>query len=126
MELFFVLERNGMYEHHLEMNDEGVESLWVRIKGQDNMGDIIMSVCYQPPHQEVEADEAFYRQLEVASRSQASVLMGDFNHSDVDQRGCGCPIPGGVQDQVGWVTGQHALVPDLEVGGPACGRRAGV
>jgi len=76
VELFFVLERNGMYEHHLEMNDEGVESLWVRIKGQDNMGDIIMSVCYQPPHQEVEADEAFYRQLEVASRSQASVLMG--------------------------------------------------
>lgn len=44
MELFFVLERNGMYEHHLEMNDEGVESLWVRIKGQANTGDNFVGV----------------------------------------------------------------------------------
>jgi len=34
----------------------------------------------------------------------------------------GCPIPGGDQDQVGWGPGQTGLVPDLEVGGPACGR----
>ncbi|GAB0207738.1 hypothetical protein GRJ2_003239500 [Grus japonensis] len=33
------------------------------------------------PDQEV--DEAFYRQLEVASQSQALVLMGDFNHPDI-------------------------------------------
>ena len=30
-------------------------------------------------------------------------------------------IPGGVQDQVGWGPGKPGLVPDLEVGGPACG-----
>ena len=35
------------------------------------------------------------------------------------QRGCGCSVPGGVQGQVGWGPGQPALVPDLEVGGPA-------
>ena len=35
------------------------------------------------------------------------------------QRGCGCPIPGGVQGQVGWGPGQCGPVPDLEVGGPA-------
>ena len=34
------------------------------------------------------------------------------------QRGCGCPIPGGVQDQVGWSPGLPGLVPDLEIGGP--------
>ena len=34
------------------------------------------------------------------------------------QRGCGCPIPGGVQGQVGWGTGQPGLV-NGEVGGPA-------
>jgi len=33
------------------------------------------------------------------------------------QRSCGCPIPGGVQGQAGWVPGQ----PDLEVGNPAYG-----
>ncbi len=34
---------------------------------------------------------------------------------------CGCPIPRGVQGQVGWGPGQPGLVLDMEVGGPACG-----
>jgi len=38
---------------------------------------------------------------------------------------CGCFVPGGVQDQVGWGPGQPGLVPHLEVGGPACGRGVG-
>ena len=38
------------------------------------------------------------------------------------QRGCRCSIPGGVQDQIGWGPGQRGVVPDLEVGSPACGR----
>ena len=38
------------------------------------------------------------------------------------QRGCGCSIPGGIQGEVEWGPGQHGLVPDLEVGGPACSR----
>ena len=38
------------------------------------------------------------------------------------QRGCGCPIPGGVQGQVGWGPGQPGLVLDMEVGSPACNR----
>jgi len=38
------------------------------------------------------------------------------------QRGRGCPIPGGVEGQVGWGPGQPALVLDVEVGGSACGR----
>ena len=42
------------------------------------------------------------------------------------QRGCGCPISGGVQGQVGWGPGQPGLVLNVEVGGPACGRGAGV
>lgn len=41
------------------------------------------------------------------------------------QRGCGCSSPGGVQDQAEWSPGQHGLVPDLEVGGPACDRGVG-
>ena len=34
------------------------------------------------------------------------------------QRGCGCPVPGGVQGQVGWGPGQPGLV-NGEVGGSA-------
>jgi len=41
------------------------------------------------------------------------------------QRGGGCPVPGGVQGQGGWGPGQPGLVLNVEVGGPACGRRVG-
>ena len=40
-------------------------------------------------------------------------------------RGCGCSIPGGVRDLVGWGPGQPGLLPYLEVGGPACGGGGG-
>ena len=36
------------------------------------------------------------------------------------QGGCGCPIPGGVQGQVGWGLEQPDLVFHLAVGNPAC------
>jgi len=35
------------------------------------------------------------------------------------QRGYGCPIPGGVQGQVGGGPGHPGLVLDMEFGGPA-------
>jgi len=39
-------------------------------------------VCYRPPDQEDQADEA-YRQIGAASLSQAPVLRGDFSHSNI-------------------------------------------
>jgi len=35
------------------------------------------------------------------------------------QRGCACPVPGGVEGQVGWGPGQPGLVLNVEVGGTA-------
>jgi len=52
-------------------DEEQVKSLWVRIKGQVHMGDTVVSVYNRPSDQEEEVDEAFYRQLKVASQSQA-------------------------------------------------------
>ena len=69
-------------ELHLRENDDQVESLWVRIKGQANMGDTVVGVYYRPPDQEEEVDEAFYKQREVALQSSA-LLMGDFSHPDM-------------------------------------------
>ena len=40
-------------------------------------------------------------------------------------RGCGCPVPGGIQGQAGWGPGQPGLVLDMEVGGPECDRGVG-
>ena len=45
-------------------------------------------------------------------------LLG-YNRTRFAQRGCGCPVPGGVQVQVGWDPGQPGLVLDMEVGSPA-------
>ena len=50
----------------------------MRIKGQANMSDTIVSVHYRPPDQEMEVDWAFYQQLKVASQSQALVIMEIF------------------------------------------------
>jgi len=79
----YVREQLECIELGLGANEERVESLWVRIKGQAHTGDITVDVYYRPPDQEEEIDEAFYRQLQAASQSQALVLMGDFNHPDI-------------------------------------------
>ena len=47
------------------------------------MGDTVVGVYYRPPDQEEEVDETFYKQLEVASQSQALVLLGDFSYPDI-------------------------------------------
>jgi len=78
-----VREQWECIELGLRANEEQVESLWVRIKGQAHMGDITVGVYYRPPDKEEEVYEVFYRQLQAASQSQALVHMGDFSHLDI-------------------------------------------
>jgi len=79
----YVREQLECIELCLGADEEGVKSLWVRIKRQPHMGNVIVGVYYRPPDQEEEVDEAFYKQLEAASQSQALVFVGDFNHPDI-------------------------------------------
>ncbi|GAB0198251.1 mitochondrial enolase superfamily member 1 [Grus japonensis] len=61
----------------------------------------------RPPDQEEEVDEAFYRQLEVASQSQALGVTGDFNH----------PGGGGAYEErgvAGPCTNKEGLVGDVK------------
>ncbi|KAK4820464.1 hypothetical protein QYF61_027746, partial [Mycteria americana] len=67
----------------LDDGDDRVECLWVRMRGKANKADILLGVCYRPPNQDEEADEAFYKQLGEVSQSLALVLVGDFNLADV-------------------------------------------
>ncbi|CAM5095768.1 unnamed protein product [Natator depressus] len=62
---------------------EKPDSLWVKFKSVSNKGDVVVGVCYRPPDQEDEVDEAFFRQLMEVTTLQALVLMGDFNHPDI-------------------------------------------
>ena len=61
------------------MEKEPTENLQVRIKEQISMGDTVVSVNYRPPDQKEQFVAAFYRQLEVAScsQAQAKASMGD-------------------------------------------------
>ncbi|RMC05600.1 hypothetical protein DUI87_17685 [Hirundo rustica rustica] len=47
----------------IETKEDGVECLWVRIKGKANKADILLRVCYRPPNQEEEVDNLFYKQV---------------------------------------------------------------
>ena len=67
----------------LGMGEQPAESLWVGIKEQTSMGDIVVGVHYRLPDREEQADEAAYGQLEAASHSQTAVVMGDFNHLNI-------------------------------------------
>ena len=79
----YVREQLECIELCLGADEEPVESLWVRIKRQPHMGDVIVGVYYRPPDQEEEVSEAFYKELKAASQSQALVLLRDFNHPDI-------------------------------------------
>jgi len=63
------------------VDEEQIESSWVRIKGQAGwLGDIVVGVYYRPLNQDKEVDEAFFRQLIAASHL---VIVGDFNYPDI-------------------------------------------
>ncbi|PKU42878.1 adaptin ear-binding coat-associated protein 1 [Limosa lapponica baueri] len=73
---------SGCYESsEIKYSDNRVESVWIRIRA--NKGDIAVGVCYRPPNQSSEVDEAFYKQLGEISQSFATVLVGDFNLPDI-------------------------------------------
>jgi len=55
----------------------------------------------------------------------SSLLWEWWGAGTAAQRGCGCPILGGVHGQVGWGPGQPGLVLDVKVGSPAWSRGFG-
>lgn len=55
----------------------------MRIKQWTGKGSIIADVCYRPPNQEEQVNEALYRQVGTASHLKALVLMQNFKHPDI-------------------------------------------
>jgi len=49
---FYVSSHPECMELCLGIDEEPVESLWVRIKGRARTGDITVQVCYRSPEQE--------------------------------------------------------------------------
>lgn len=54
-------------------------SLWARIKGKANTGNIVVGICYRAPGQEGKTDEACSGQVEDASLFQAPAFVGYTN-----------------------------------------------
>lgn len=44
-----------------------VRSLWARIRGKANTGNMVVGICLRPPSQEDKIYEGFYRQVEEVS-----------------------------------------------------------
>lgn len=57
---------------------EQSESLWVKIRDQNNKGQLVIGVYYRLPDQREPVNEAFLLLLQEASHSQALILMGEF------------------------------------------------
>jgi len=57
--------------------------MWVRIRGKACRGDILVGICYRPPNQDEDVDEAFSEQPAEVMRSPAFILMGDFNFPNI-------------------------------------------
>lgn len=53
--------------------------MWADIRGQTSTADVVVHFCYRPAHQQGETDEAFLRQVEKATQSQALVLLGNLS-----------------------------------------------
>ncbi|TRZ08055.1 hypothetical protein HGM15179_019054 [Zosterops borbonicus] len=75
--------REALDAIELEINDDKVECLQVRITGKATKANILVGLYYRPLNQDEEVDELFYKQLEDVSRSPALVLVGDFNLPDI-------------------------------------------
>ncbi|KAJ7413696.1 hypothetical protein BTVI_42796 [Pitangus sulphuratus] len=52
----------------LEVSNDKVECLWIKIRGKANKADILVGVCYRPPNQDDEDDELYDRQLADVSK----------------------------------------------------------
>ncbi|PKU39396.1 mitochondrial fission process protein 1 [Limosa lapponica baueri] len=63
--------------------DDGVECLWVRIRGKANKADTVVGVCYKLPNLDEEEGEIFYEQVGEISQLLALVLVRNFNLPDV-------------------------------------------
>lgn len=45
------------------ISNNAVESLWIRIKGQANKGDVVEVVFYRPPSHDNGIDELLFKEL---------------------------------------------------------------
>ena len=84
----YVKKQIDCEELPLRNSQEGVESLWVKIRNRINKGQLVVRVHYRPPDQGESFDEAFLLQLQEALCLQALTLMGDFNHPDICWNSC--------------------------------------
>ncbi|XP_059578763.1 RNA-directed DNA polymerase from mobile element jockey isoform X1 [Alligator mississippiensis] len=66
-----------------ESKDEEVEGLWVRLHGGQGERDMVVGVCYRPPHQGEEIDSGLLRQLLETIKAKEAVVMGDLNYPDI-------------------------------------------
>ena len=77
----YVKKQIDCEELPLRNSQEGVESLWVKIR-EGSTKDMV-GVYYRPPDQGEPVDKAFLLQLQEVLHLQSHIQTKDFNHSDI-------------------------------------------
>lgn len=68
---------------HCKVGGRPIESLLVKVKGENVKDDVMVSVCYRSASHEEVFDKAFFKQLTEVTRSQDLVLMGYFTMASI-------------------------------------------
>src|SRR3989442_888635 len=59
------------------------ESIWVSVRGIKSK-EVIVGVCYCSPSADKEEENNLLEEIELFSKKKATLVMGDFNHADID------------------------------------------
>lgn len=72
-------ECKGVSQDH----KKSIKCLWIKIRGADTKGDLVLGICFQSSNQDGEAGKILLWLLKEVSGQQNLVLRGDFNHPDI-------------------------------------------
>lgn len=72
-------ECTGVCQDH----KRSIKCLWIKIRGVDIKGDLVLGICFQSSNQDGKAGKILLRLLTELSGQQNLVLRGDFNYRDV-------------------------------------------
>lgn len=72
-------ECKGVSQDH----KSSIKCLWIKIRGADTKGDLVLGICFQSSNQDGEAGKILLWLLKEVSGQQNLVPKGDFNHPDI-------------------------------------------
>ena len=100
-----------MKTEHCSVADQKCSTITLSIFARSQMAISCMRMEFGIWWEVFQLEETFVRPLGKPFLCESGEVL-----EQAAQRSCGCPIPGGVQEQVGWGPGQPGVMPELVAG----------